>query len=187
MYLISVYFDEKTNNILQKYIDKVALETGNLFMEDKHVPPHMTISSIEARNVEVLIPAVESLREELKTGSIQFVSIGQILPYVFYTTPVLNQYLQNLSAQVYEAVKDIPETSVSKYYKPMSWLPHVTLGKMLSKEQMREAFRVMQESFVPFEGMVTEIGLAKVNPHEDVLRFSIPIYDKMNDTEERLK
>ena len=66
---------------------------------------------------------------------------------------------------------DIKETTISRYYKPGSWLPHVTLGKTLSKEQMRAAFAVMQDNFQPFEAIVTQIGLAKVNPHEDVERI----------------
>ena len=173
MYLISLYFDDKTNRILQRYIGQIAEKTGNMFMTENHVPPHMTVSAIEARNVDVLRPVFESLKGKMKSGSVQFVSVGQLLPYVFYTTPVLNSYLLDVSQQVYETMKDIDETTISKYYKPLSWLPHVTLGKTLSKEQMQLAFQVMQESFIPFEGSVTEIGLAKVNPHEDVVRFEL--------------
>lgn len=172
MYLISVYFDEKTNRILERYISQIAQATGNTFMTANRVPPHMTVSAIEAKSVEAIQPAFESLLEKLSGGPVQFVSVGQLLPYVFYATPVLNAYLQDLSNQVYEAVKDIDETRVSNYYKPMSWLPHVTLGKTLDKEQMRIAFQVLQERFSPFEGTVTEMGLAKVNPHEDVARHA---------------
>ena len=66
MYLISVYFDEKANKILQRYIDNIAAKTGNTFMKEHNVPPHMTISSIEARNIEVLIPAFKRLSGEIK-------------------------------------------------------------------------------------------------------------------------
>ncbi len=54
--------------------------------------------------------------------------------------PVLNQYLQEMALQVNHAVSDIPDTTISRFYQPHSWLPHVTLGKTLSKEQMRMAF-----------------------------------------------
>lgn len=172
-YLISVYFDEKTNKILQRYIDQIAVATGNDFMIAKNVPPHMTITSIEARSVDVLKPTFRNLDGKLKAGKIQFVSVGQLLPYVMYVTPVLNDYLSGLSKQIYEAYKAIPETTISKYYQPGSWLPHVTLGKTLNKEQMMEAFKVMQENFQPFEAIITEIGLAKVNPHEDVVRYKL--------------
>lgn len=171
MYLISAYFDKKTTKILQKYIDRIARETGNIFMTQNHVPPHMTISAIEARTVEVLVPAMDALQGKIECGAVQFVSVGQLLPYVCYATPVLNRYLQELSDRVNEAVQDIPETSVSRFYRPMSWFPHVTLGKTLDKEQMLTAFCVLQESFLPFEGQITELGLSKVNPHEDVVRF----------------
>lgn len=100
MYLISVYFDEKTNNILQKYIDKVALETGNLFMEDKHVPPHMTISSIEARNVEVLIPAVGSIPDD---------DIKRMIAESY------DLVTDSPSKRIYEAVKKIPKGKVATY------------------------------------------------------------------------
>ena len=173
MYLISVYFDEKTNRILQRHIDKIAEKTCNTFMTENHVPPHMTISAIEARDVTVLVPVFNKLKGQLLKGNIRFVSVGQLLPNEIYATPVINEYLLYISKNVYEIYKDVPETTISRYYRPLSWLPHVTLGKTLDKEQMRSAFEVLQESFSPFEATVTEIGLAKVNPHEDVEKFKL--------------
>ena len=201
MYLISVYFDDHANKILQRYIDEVAKATGNTFMIDHKVPPHMTISSIEAKSVDVLRPAFESLAEKLaftrtRTGNssfgnnvqgnfnqsnsnqsnsnlgesnkIQIVSVGQLLPYVLYATPVLNEMLQDLQEVVYDTFKDIEDTDISRFYQPYSWLPHITLGKKMDKEQMISAIKVMQEKFAPLEAIITKIGLAKVNPHEDV-------------------
>lgn len=172
MYLISVYFDEKTNRILQRMINQVAEKTGNHFMTENSVPPHMTISSIEARDTGVLIPAFERLKD-LEAGEIQFVSTGQFFPYVMYVTPVLNEYLQGLQNTVYNAVKDIEETSVSNFYRPYSWLPHITIGKKLDDLQMKQAFSVMKDSFAPFRAKIVRIGLAKVNPHEDVMTFDL--------------
>lgn len=39
MYLVSVYFDDKSNKIISDYINKIAQKTGNTFMTDNHVPP----------------------------------------------------------------------------------------------------------------------------------------------------
>ena len=168
MYLISLYFDEKTNRLLQRFIDKIAQQTGNTFMTEHQVPPHMTVSAVEARSAEQLRPAFEDLCGRLSQGRIRFVSVGQLLPYVMYVTPVLNEYLQELSRSVYDAMGDLPETRVSNYYRPFSWLPHVTMGKTLSKEQMTVAFGVLQ-----FDALVTEVGLAKVNPHVDIVRTKL--------------
>lgn len=171
MYLTSVYFDENANKKLQSYIDTIAKTTGNTFMTDNNVPPHITVSAIEARNGEVLLPYFESLKNNVVKGKIQIVSVGQLFPYVMYAAPVLNEYLQKLSMEIYKTFDEIPETNISKFYKPFSWLPHITLGKTLTKIQMAEAFQVMQKSFVPFEATVVEIGLAKTNPHEDLERI----------------
>nr|MCR5784435.1 hypothetical protein [Eubacterium sp.] len=109
MYLISVYFDDNANKTLQKYIDKIAAVTGSSFMTDNNVPPHMTISSIEARSVGVIEPAFENLRGSLSSGKIFIASPGQLLPYVMFVSPVLNEYLLDFSKTIYNAVKDIPE------------------------------------------------------------------------------
>ena len=73
MYLISIYFDKQTNKTLQWYIDKIAEKTNNHFMIENHVPPHMTIAAIEARNVNVLKPAFETLNGKLYSGSMKVV------------------------------------------------------------------------------------------------------------------
>ncbi len=187
MYLISVYFDDRTNKTLQRYIDRIASATGNGFMVENNVPPHMTISSIEAKSVDVLLPTFESLEGRLSSDEIQLVSVGQLFPYVMYVMPVMNEYLLNFSRTVFDSydalsaahretpLEALPESCreicISRYYRPLSWLPHITLAKTLDKVQMRKAFEVMQGCFVPFAAKVTEIGLAKVNPHEDVKRF----------------
>lgn len=173
MYLISAYFDDATNRNIERFIFKIAEKTGNTFMTENHVPPHITVSSLEARSTGILLPYVSKLESKILCGEIQFVSVGSFFPYVLYMAPVLNEYLQNLSETVYHAISGIADVSVSRYYRPMQWLPHITLGKTLTNEQMREAFAVMQEGFAPFTGKITAIGLAKVNPHEDVWRMEL--------------
>jgi hypothetical protein len=47
------------------------------------------------------------------------------------------------------------------------------LAKKLKKEQMQKAFCILQEQFQPSEGMIIKIGLARVNPHEDISIFQL--------------
>lgn len=173
MYLISAYFDEETNKKIMSWIDRIARETGNIFMTSNHVPPHLTVASVEARNEEVLKPVMEELSKTMYTGPVQFVSVGALLPYVLYVTPVLNGYLQEMSIQVFDRIPKNEEITINKFYRPLQWLPHVTVGKTLDKEQMQKAFAVMQECFVPFTGKIVSMGLAKTNPHEDVMCITL--------------
>jgi len=168
MYLISIYFDEKANRRVQQYIDKVAEKTGNTFMIEGKVPPHITISAFETQDEKSAIEELDSLVKELRKGNLTWVSVGQFFPYVIYIAPVLNEYLQGLSKQMYDSLSVLDGISISPYYQPFQWLPHTTIAKKLSKEEMRIAFVVMQESFGMFEGEVVKIGLAKPNPHRDI-------------------
>ena len=172
MYLVSAYFDNETNKILQGYINKIAAATGNDFMVKNNVPPHLTLSAIEARGVDVLLPAFDSLAGEIKHGEISIITVGQLMPQVIYVAPYLNDYLSNLEQRVFDCLSGIPETTVSNYYKPFSWLPHITLAKTLSREQMLDAVKVMQD-FKSIKAKIVKIGLAKVNPHEDVSEITL--------------
>lgn len=184
MYLISAYFDENTNEILKHLQQRIADKTGNDFMIRNNVMPHLTISAIEARNVDVLIPAFEKVcREKLQpldekgvvnvNNAINIVSIGQLFPRVIYAAPVLNEYMMNLSISIYNEFTTIPETNISKFYQPYSWMPHITLGKCLDKEQMRQAFAVLQNLFMPIDGQIAKIGLSTVNPYREVLSVEL--------------
>jgi 2'-5' RNA ligase len=167
MYLISAYFDENTNRVLQGYIEKVAKVTGNDFMVANHVPPHLTLSAIEARSVDVLVPAFEKLDSKISRGDISLITVGQLMPKVLYVSPYLNEYLQNLEQQVFDCFKDIPNTTISSCYRPFSWLPHITLAKTLTREQMLAAVQTMVD-FKRLDASIVGLGLAKVNPHQDV-------------------
>lgn len=168
MYLISIYFDEKTDKQIRKLMEQVAEKTGNTFMQDNHVPPHITVATIETKHEDMAMEALGVCVQQLQQGKLRFISTGAFFPQVLYLEPVLNEYLHELACSVNVAVKDLPETIVSPYYQPFSWLPHVTLAKQLSEEQMLLAFQTMQKRFSSFEGTVTRIGIAKTNPHRDL-------------------
>ncbi len=173
MYLVSIYFDEKTNKRIQRYINQVAEKTGNRFMLDGEVPPHITVSAFDCRQENDVILALEEAAKKLHGFNLTWASVGQLLPYVIYTAPVLNEYLHELSVSIYHVLSMVAEVNISPYYQPFQWLPHTTIAKTLSKEQMQVAFEVMQNSFGVFEGQVVRIGLAKPNPHRDIMTWEL--------------
>ncbi len=65
---------------MQRFIEWIAGRTGNSFMTDNHVPPHLTISSVEARSAEALLSHAENLRGQLSQGAVYFVSVGVSFP-----------------------------------------------------------------------------------------------------------
>ncbi len=169
MYLVSIYFDDKTNRQMQAYINAVAQATGNDFMVAGNVPPHITISAFETSKPEKVILDLTECFLGMQSGTVQWASIGVFLPYVIYAAPVLNKYLHGMSKKIYRCLDGLEEVSVSNYYRPLQWMPHTTIGKKLSKEEMQIAFEVLQNQFGRFQGQVVCVGLARTNPYEDVL------------------
>lgn len=165
MYLISIYFDENTENTIRKLMGKVADKSGNRYMLEAKVPPHITIASFETNQVEKVIELLDDKIHEMKRGTLQWVSIGVFNPHVIYLAPVLSEYLHSLSVIVNETVSSIDNISMNRFYLPMQWMPHTTIAKKLSVEEMLLAFKALQNNFRMFNGAVTKIGLAKTNPY----------------------
>ena len=173
MYLISIYFDETTDKRILQYIQQVAKASGNPYMLDEKVPAHITLSAFETQNVQTVERALEQLIQTLQPGTLQWVTIGAFLPYVLYIQPLQNLYLTEMMHQIYHAVSGVEGVVVRKCYQPYSWIPHTTIAKKLSQEEMRAGFETLQNSFGVFEGTVTRIGLAKTNPYTDIRSWEL--------------
>lgn len=172
MYLISVYFDKKTEYRIQSYMNNIASACGNLFMIDNNVPPHMTITAFETLHENTIIKVLNNELLNIKHNKIGWVTVGAF-PTVIFVQPILNEFLHNMSFAIYDNIKSIPDTKISKYYKPFSWLPHVTIAKQLSEEQMHKAFDMLHKSFAPFEGEIVRIELAKKNPFRVIASWEL--------------
>ena len=173
MYLVSLYFDEKTEEKIQFLINQVAEKTGNTFMVDGKVLPHMTVCEFSMKEEDKAIEYLTKMVSSMKQMEVQFVSVGTFLPYVIFLAPVLDKELFNTSLATYLELSKIEDCSISKYYQPFQWMPHATIGKKLTSEEMRTAFEVLQNQFGPFKGTVTKIGLAKTNPYRDIAVFEL--------------
>ena len=173
MYLISLYFDEETDGKIRSYIKQIARHTGNRVMVDGNIPPHITIAAFDCDSKAQAVEFFQRVIIKMQAGKLKWVSVGSFLPRVLYISPVLNEYLQNISEIIYKEMSPMENVMPKGTYGPYQWVPHATLGKHLEKEQMRTAFKIMQDQFAPFESRAVRCGLAKTNPYEDVLIYEL--------------
>lgn len=167
MYLITLYFDEKTTKELQRWIRLVAEATGNGFMQENHVPPHMTLGAFEAPEEETARRLFAEMNLELG-GEVQLVSVGAFVPRVLYVSAVYSEYLHGLAKRVYQVLSKEPMVKIRPDYRPFSWLPHVTMGKQLEGEEPEKAFAVLQKEFHVLKGNVVRVGLSCTGPYRDL-------------------
>ena len=168
MYLVSLYFDDKASRKIQGFINKVAIKSGNNFMIDRKVPPHITIASFQATEENKIIEILDKGIKDIEIGIINWASIGVFKSSVIFLAPILNEYLHNLSVSIYESISLVENICISKYYMPFQWMPHTTIAKKLTREELMAAFQELEKNFTIFSGMVTRIALSKTNPYEDI-------------------
>lgn len=174
MYLVSLYFDEKTNRKLTGLMKNVAQCCGNTDMIDKTVPPHITLTAFESKErQEVLAETLGRVCSGALRGNLMWVSVAAFFPHVLYLMPVQNRYLCELSEKVCREIAMCSDTSIQECYKPFEWIPHTTVARKLSEEQMREAFAALQKAFVPFEGTVVRIGLSTGSPKRELASWDL--------------
>lgn len=175
MYLVSIYFDNNTDKKIRQYMNRVAEVSGNQYMIEGQVPPHITISAFETKQESKVIEQLDKMAQELKRGTLQWASVGVFLPYVIFLAPVLNEYLHDLSVKVYDSIVDVEGITISRFYQPLQWMPHTTVAKKLTEEEMSVAFKVLQKSFRMFSGEVTRIGVAKTNPYQEIINWDFDL------------
>lgn len=180
MYLVSIYFDDKTSKIIQGLINKVAAKSGNSFMIDGNVPPHITIASFQAQEERRIIELLDEKIKVIKSGTITFASIGVFKSSVIYMAPVLNEYLHDLSVSINDGISSLENILISRYYVPFQWIPHATIGKKLNNEQLILAFQELVKEFSIFNGTVERIALSKTNPYKDIAVWNLNSKCKSN-------
>lgn len=181
MFLISAFFDPMTHRILQNLINGVADITGNTFMSDNAVPPHVTLCQVQTRNrQQELVAAMKAMEQELRTviaeaphQPVQLVSCGDGIPNVVFAKVMLTKEFRNLVELVHEKVSMVPEVRVSPHYLPEAIFPHVTLGKTLSLTQQKTAMAYLQDQFNGLSGHITEIALTCGKPPVPVHRIKL--------------
>lgn len=173
MYLVSLYFDHKATEKIQGLINKVADKSGNNYMINGNVPPHITIASFQAHEENRVIEVLDKNIKNIKSGAITWASIGVFKSSVLFLAPVLNEYLHNLCVSINSSISSLENIMISKYYLPFQWLPHTTIAKKLSEEELFLAFQELEKKFSLFSGMVTKIALSKSNPYEDIIVWEL--------------
>lgn len=173
MYLVSLYFDDNASRKIQGFINKAASKSGNNFMIDGNVPPHITIAGFQTDKEKMIIEVLDERMKYIKSGTITWASIGVFKSSVLFLAPVLNEYLHNLSVNINEGISSVENISISRYYLPFHWMPHATIAKKLTREELLPAFMELERSFSMFSGRVIRIALSKTNPYEDIVVWEL--------------
>ena len=134
---------------------------------------HITLSAFDTKKESEIIEIVDNTSKNWNKIPLQWVSVGQFMPYVVFLAPVLNIELYSAATELYSELTELGDVSMRNCYKPFQWLPHTTLAKMLTQEEMLNAVKLLHNQFGVIKGTAVRIALAKSNPHMDIAVFDL--------------
>lgn len=172
-YAIVLYFDDTTNKIIGSMIERAAALSGNNYMLDINIPPHVTLGCFFSDEQVDLHERVESFAKSVTPFEATFHSIGAFEPYVLFVSPVKDECLTQLNALLHESLLNSYEPAENANYLPDRWMPHCSLAVRLDAEQFAKAKVIESEIDLPFTARVTKIALAKCNPYNVMATWNI--------------
>ncbi len=167
-YAVALYFDKTTEQRIKTLIHDVATRTGNSYMMDVGIPPHLTIGMFRSDDEERIKAAFERCAGEITCGELFWASIGIFNPHVLFLAPILNTYLQRSCEHVNGVLSQIADIGDYGHYMPYQWVPHTALAVKLTAGQLKIGFEVVQQNFTVFGGSAERLILARCNPFHEL-------------------
>ena len=172
-YAIVLYFDDATNKTIGNMIERTAALSGNSYMLDINIPPHVTLGCFFSDEQSDLLEKVGAFAKNITPFEVTFDAIGAFEPYVLFASPVKDERLTQLNALLHESLLNSYEPAENANYLPDRWMPHCSLAVRLDAEQFAKAKAIEAEIDFPFTALVTKIALAKCNPYNEVAIWKI--------------
>lgn len=167
-YAVVIYFDERTSEELRNLIGKVASYSGNPYMVETGIPPHVTIGLFSADNEIRLRGMIGEFIHEFSGGEVVFHEISAFEPQVLFLSPIKNEYLVTANRRLNEIMEGSFSPADHNHYLPEYWVPHLALAVKLEKEQMKAAKEAVASLILPIVAQVTKVALARCNPYKEL-------------------
>ena len=154
-------------------IERTTALSGNSYMLDINIPPHVTLGCFFSDEQSDLLEKVGAFAKNITPFEVTFDAIGAFEPYVLFASPIKDAYLAELNNSLHELLLDNYEPAENANYLPSKWMPHCSLAVRLDAKQFAKAKAIEAEIDLPFTARVTKIALAKCNPYNEVATWNI--------------
>ena len=174
-YAVSLHFSQKVNDIVISTLQAIADKTGNRFMIENKIPPHITIGAFHAAREEEakLLQLVEEFAQGQKAGSVQFIEVGDFNGKVLFLQPEKNNFLSEINKKLHTLLLPEFEKAENGYYLPDIWFPHTTLATRLNQSQFSAAEEIAKKISLPLEAPIEELAVYQCSPFLELKKFEL--------------
>jgi hypothetical protein len=167
-YALTLYFDKVTENYFNKIINAIATSGASSYITDIKMPPHITVASFHTDEIKNIIDLFDKNYLSFTADNIIWTSLGVFVPQVLYAAPVLSKYLQDFCDKINQLIKPYVEGEPDKFYLPYNWVPHTSLALKLNSHELKVAFDIALQQFIPIAGKIDRLTLAECNPYKEI-------------------
>ena len=178
-YAVTLYFDSQINELIEKAMRDIAAATGNNYMLDNSVPPHLSLGLFHAEEEKEgeMAKLFEEFAEGLKSRdaglSLKFNGPDNFADKVIYLSVVRDEPLMKLNRDLHQLFLPHFEEGDNRNYLPENWVPHIALAVKLSGSQFEKGFAVAKNFPLPKSAKITLATLARCNPYNEVMKYTI--------------
>jgi 2'-5' RNA ligase len=174
-YAVSLHFSQRVNDIVISTLQAIADETGNRFIIENKIPPHITIGAFHAAREDELklLQHVEEFARGQKAGSVQFSEVGDFNGKVLFLKPEKNLFLSQLNKDLHTLLLPEFEKAENGYYLPDIWFPHTTLATRLNQSQFSVAKEIAKQITLPLEAAIDELAVYQCSPFLELKKLGL--------------
>ena len=174
-YAISLHFPPDVNEIITSAVKSISELTGNTFILEKKIPPHVTIGAFHAakEDEEKLLYIIEDFSKNQAAGLVQFSGIGNFNKKVLFLKPEKDGFLSKINSELHTILLPQFEKAENGYYLPEIWFPHTTLATRLNQSNYSKAQEIARQIPLPLEANINEIAVYQCSPFAEIRKFSL--------------
>ncbi len=174
-YAVSLHFSQKINDIVISTLQAIADETGNRFMIENKIPPHITVGAFHAARAEEakLLQHVEEFARGQKAGSVQFSEVGDFNGKVLFLKPDKNLFPSKINKELHTLLLPEFKKAENGYYLPDIWFPHTTLATRLNQSQFSAAKEIAKQITLPLEAAIEELAVYQCSPFLELQKYKL--------------
>ena len=178
-YAVTLYFDSHTTELIEEAMKDIAAATGNNYMLDNSVPPHLSLGLFHAEEEKAgeMVKLFEQFAEGLKSGAadltLNFNGPDNFADKVIFLNVSRDEPLMKLNRDLHQLFLPHFEAGDNRNYLPENWVPHIALAVKLAGTQFEKGFEVAKSFPLPKSARITSATLAKCNPYDEVVKLTI--------------
>ena len=178
-YAITLYFDSHTNELIEKAMREIAAATGNNYMLDNSVPPHLSLGLFHAEEektgemVKLFEQFAKGLKSEGGNLSLNFNGPDNFADKVIFLSVSRDEPLMKLNRDIHQLFLPHFEAGDNRNYLPENWVPHIALAVKLDHQQFEKGFEAAKNFPLPKTAKITSATLARCNPYNEIVKISL--------------